>query len=143
MMLSIVSCKTETTLSEDDKKMVETEVVQFLDSLDASFESLSPENTFKYFLQTDEFAVATQGQLFTNPSAVLDTMKTHMAHMKKQNIDPVAEKIFVINKEAVVISTSKVTTITFKNDIQITMPYALTLLLVKREGKWKIVHYHN
>jgi uncharacterized protein (TIGR02246 family) len=66
-----------------------------------------------------------------------------MAFMKNQNIKSVADKIFVINKDAVVISTSKMTTITFKNDNQITMPYALTMLLVKRDGKWKIAHYHN
>ena len=55
----------------------------------------------------------------------------------------IAEKIFIINSEAAVISISRIVTITFKNDSQINMPYALTMLLVKREGKWKIAHYHN
>ncbi len=48
-----------------------------------------------------------------------------------------------INKEAAVLSAAKVTTITFKNGAQITMPYAWTLLIVKRDGKWKIAHAHN
>jgi ATP-dependent phosphoenolpyruvate carboxykinase len=143
MIFFSLSCTQKTVLSTKDKKAVETEIVQFMETLDHVFESVVPEEVFKLFLQTDEFAVASQGNLITNPGAILDTMKVHMAFMKNQNIKSVADKIFVINKDAVVISTSKMTTITFKNDNQITMPYALTMLLVKRDGKWKIAHYHN
>ncbi len=143
MIFISLSCTQKTVLSEEDKKAVETEIHQFMDSLNAAFESLTPERVFNYFLQTEEFAVASQGNLITNPSALLDTMKVHMAYMKTQTGKTIAEKIFIINSDAVVISTSRIGTITFKNDSQINMPYALTMLLVKREGKWKIAHYHN
>ena len=73
----------------------------------------------------------------------LDTMKVHLAVMEKQETKNVMDKIFVITNDAAVISTSKIITITFKNGSQSTMPYALTMLLVKREGEWKIAHYHN
>jgi hypothetical protein len=76
-----------------------------MDSVNIAFETVSPEKVFSYFLHTDEFVVTTQGSLMTNSPAVLDTMKAHMAIMKKQTIKPVSEKIFVINKDAVVIST--------------------------------------
>jgi hypothetical protein len=137
------SCTQKTNLSEDDKKKVETEVLQFMDSLVVAFNSVSAENVFNYFLQTDEFVAATQGQLIVNPNALLDTMKVHLALMEKQESKNEMDKIFVITKDAAVISTSKIVTITFKNGNQFTMPYALTMLLVKREREWKIAHYHN
>lgn len=143
LLIANFSYTQTTVLSKEDKKAVETEIHQYMDSLIKVFETVIPEDAFNFFLQTDEFCTATQGYLMTNPSALLDTMKVHTATMKNQSIKPVADKIFVINKDAVVISTSKVTTITFKNDSQVTMPFALTMLLVKREGKWKIAHYHN
>lgn len=143
MIFISLSCTQKTVLSEKDKKAVETEIHQFMDSLNVAFESVTPERVFNYFLQTDEFVVASQGNLITKPSALLDTMKVHMAFMKNQTGKTVAEKIFVINKNAAVISISRIGTITFKNESQINMPYALTMLLVKREGKWKIAHYHN
>ena len=143
LLIANFSYTQTTVLSEEDKKAVETEIHQYMDSLFKVFETVIPEDVFNLYLQTDEFCVVQQGYLMTNPSALLDTMKVHMATMKNQSIKPVADKIFVINKDAVVISTSKVTTITFKNDSQVTMPFALTMLLVKREGKWKIAHYHN
>ncbi len=143
MIFISLSCTQKTVLSEEDKKVVETEIHQFMDSLNAAFESLTPERVFNYFLQTEEFAVASQGNLITNPSALLDTMKVHMAFMKTQTGKTIDEKIFIINSDAAVISTSLIGTITFKNDSQMSMPYALTMLLVKREGKWKIAHYHN
>ncbi len=143
LLITNFSYTQSTVLSEEDKKAVETEIHQYMDSLIKAFETVIPEDVFNFFLQTDEFCTATQGYLITNPSALLYTMKVHMATMKNQSTKPVADKIFVIDKDAVVISTSKVTTITFKNDSQVTMPFALTMLLVKREGTWKIAHYHN
>ena len=58
MIFISLSCTRKTVLSEEDKKAVETEIHQFMDSLNAAFESLTPERVFNYFLQTDEFAVA-------------------------------------------------------------------------------------
>jgi hypothetical protein len=63
--------------------------------------------------------------------------------MQKQSVQTVDEKIFVIDREHAVISTSKITNITSKSGAEFTMPYAWTLLLVKRNGDWKIAHAHN
>ena len=142
MILIGLSCTKETSFSDENKKLVETEILEFMDSLVVAMNSVSADNVFKYFLQTEELVVVTQGQLIVNPSSVLDTMKVHLAVMEKQVNKPVMDKIFVISKDAAVISTSKVTTITFKSGGEVTMPYVLTMLLVKRDGKWKIAHYH-
>jgi len=138
-----LSCTQKSVLSEKDKKAVENEVHAFMTSIEAAAEKASPEEYFNHFLQTDELAVATLGQLVTNPAAVRDTVNKHLGMMEKQLIKTIAEKIYVINKEAAVLSAAKVTTITLKNGAQMTMPYAWTLLLVKRDGEWKIAHVHN
>ncbi len=143
MIFISLSCTQKTILSEEDKKAVEAEIHDFMASVEAVANSSSPDKYFDCFLHTDELAFATQGQLLTNPTALHDTINKHLAFVEKQSIRTNAEKIFVINKETVVLSTGKVTTITFKNGSQITMPYAWTLLLVKRDGKWKIAHLHN
>jgi len=143
MIIFGLSCTRETRFSDENKKLVEAEILEFMDSLVVAMNSVSADNVFKYFLQTEEFVVATRGELIVNPSSFLDTMKVHLAIMEKQDNKTVKDKIFVISKEAAVISTSEVTTITFKSGGEVTMPYALTMLLVKRDGKWKIVHYHN
>lgn len=143
MILISLSCTQKTILSEKDRKSVETEIHDFIASVEAVANSSSPDKYFDCFLHTDELAFATQGQLLTNPNALRDTIKKHLAMVEKQSIKTNAEKIFVINKEAVVFSGGKVTTITFKGGSQITMPYAWTLLIVKRDGKWKIAQIHN
>lgn len=143
MVFISLSCTQKTVLSEEEKKAVETEIHQFIASVDATVESLSPDVYYNYFLHTDELAVATMGQLVTSSAALRDTINKHMGMMEKQSIKTNTEKIYVINKEAVVISAAKVSTITFKNGGQITMPYAWTMLAVKRDGEWKIAHIHN
>ena len=143
MILIGLSCTKETSFSDEDKKLVEVEILEFMDSLIRGFDTVIPEDLFNLFLQTDELCVATQGYLIINPSSLLDSIKVHTAVMEKQVNKPVMDKIFVISKDAAVISTSKVATITFKSGDEVTMPYALTILLVKRDGKWKIAHYHN
>lgn len=137
------SCAKKSTLSNDDKELVESEIHEFMDSLVVAFNSVSADNVYKYFLQTDEFVVATQGQLIDNPDAVRDTLNVHLATMTKQDNIPVNDKIFVITQDAAVISTSKIGKITFKSGAEVSVPYALTMLLVKRNGQWKIAHYHN
>ena len=143
MIFISLSCTQKTVLTEEDKKAVETEIHQFMDSVETVMESPKPDKYFNYFLHTDELAVASMGQLFTKPAALRDTINKHMGMMEKQTIKTNAEKIYIINKEAVVMSAAKVTTITFKNGAQISMPYAWTMLLVKRDGEWKIAHIHN
>jgi hypothetical protein len=143
MMFISLSCSQNNTLSEKDIKAVENEIHDFMSSVEQVANSSSPEKYFDCFLHTDELAFATQGQLLTNPTALHDTIIKHLSFVEKQSIKTNAEKIFVINKEAAVLSAGKVTTITFKNGNQITMPYAWTLFLVKRDGEWKIAHIHN
>jgi hypothetical protein len=143
MIFISLSCTQKTILTEEDKNAVETEICQFMASVEASMQTPSPDDYFNNFLQTDELAVATMGQLVTTPAALRDTIYKHMGMMEKQTIMTNAEKIYVVSKEAAVLSAAKVTTITFKNGAQITMPYAWTLLIVKRDGKWKIAHIHN
>ncbi len=63
--------------------------------------------------------------------------------MQKQSIQTFEEKIFVIDAEHAVVSTSKVSNLTFRNGAEFKIPYALTIFLVKRNGVWKIVQYHN
>ena len=56
--------------------------------------------------------------------------------MQKQSVQTVDEKIFVIDREHAVISTSKVTTVTFKNGAEFTMPYAWRLFF--SEKRWRL-----
>jgi len=126
-----------------DKESVKEEIRQFMRTVNHDLETANAEAYKKHFLNTDDLAVASQNQLITSYSALCDTIDTHLSVMQKQSIQPVDEKIFVIDHEHAVISTSKVTTITFKNGAEFTMPYVWTLLIVKREGEWKIAHVHN
>lgn len=58
MIFISFSCTQKTVLTEKEKKAVETEILQFMDSLNNVFESVIPEKVFNLFLQTDELAVA-------------------------------------------------------------------------------------
>jgi len=132
-MTIIYSCTKAPELTDADKKQVETEIQQFMQEfMPEDIEPMNPETMFSYFIQSEDLAIASGGVLLTNPLA-----------LQKQRIKDIDNKIYVINKDAAVISTSKLITITFKEGGEITIPVALTILLVKKEGNWKIVHYHN
>jgi hypothetical protein len=143
MIIMGTSCTNKCGISDQDKKMVETEIQSFIKSMETYAATPDPEKYFDCFLHTNELTAASQGVLMTDPAALYDTIKAHLSVVKNQSIKTVDERIIVINKEAAVLSTSKVTTITFLNDSQITMPYAWTMLLLKRDGAWKVAHIHN
>jgi len=79
----------------------------------------------------------------TDHRAVHDTILVHFSQVEKQSIVTHEEKIDIITGDAVVVTTSKTTTITFRNGYEMSMPYALTMLIRKVNGEWKIAHYHN
>ena len=45
--------------------------------------------------------------------------------------------------DAAVISLASMGEITFKNGAEMKAPFALTILWVKKDGEWKVAHYHN
>ncbi len=137
------ACLSQNNLTENEKLLVKNEVSKFIKQVDSNIESVSTEKYIEHFLNTDELAVATQGQLITSFNALRDTITLHLSVVQKQSIKTIEEKIFVIDQEHAVVSTSKVSTITFKNGAEITMPYAWTLFVVKRNEEWKIAHIHN
>ena len=143
VLILATSCKKQRGLSDAEKESVKSEVRQFIKTVDSELETANTEAYKKNFLNTDELAVASQGQLITSYNTLCDTIDVHLSVMQKQSIQPVDERIFVIDREHAVISTSKITKITFKNGAEFTMPYAWTLLLIKRNGEWKIAHAHN
>ncbi len=142
-LILTVSCQNQRGLSDEEKENVKSEVRQFIKTVEGELETANAEAYKKHFLNTDELAVASQNQLLTSYNALCDTIDAHLSVMQKQSVRTIDEKIFVIDREHAIISTSKVTTITFKNGTEFTMPYAWTLLLVKRDGEWKIAHEHN
>ena len=144
LVLSLTfSCQTQSKLDDQQKEAIKNEVQQFLKNVESELETVNADAYKKHFLNTSELAVASQGQLITSYDALSDTIDAHLSVMQKQSVQTVDEKIFVIDREHAVISTSKITNITSKSGAEFTMPYAWTLLLVKRNGDWKIAHAHN
>ncbi|MFN8254045.1 MAG: nuclear transport factor 2 family protein [Bacteroidales bacterium] len=140
----IFSCSQKSELTDADKKQVEKEILEVMDEFTPALrEPMDPEKFFNLFIQTDEIAVATGGSLLKSPSAVLDTVKVTMAAIQKQVTKNVDDKIYVITKDAAIISSSKIVTVTLKSGEEYTLPAAFTVFWVKKEGKWKIVHCHN
>lgn len=142
ILFSVSSAKT-VELSKKEKDLVKNEIQQFMKNMDAAASAANEEAYARMFLQTNELAVASQGKVINSFDAVRDTIHAHMSMMEKQSIKTTGENIFVIDKEHAVITTSKATKATMKNGAEFEMPYALTILLVKRNGEWKIAHYHN
>ena len=142
-ILVLMACQEQTKTINTDPAAVKSEIREFIRTLDEAAETNSAEAYCNHFLQSDDLVVATQGYLMTGYPAVYDTIMVHFSQMEKQEIETTGERIDIINDEAAVVSTSKTTTITFRNGYQMTMPYALTMLIRKVNGEWKIAHYHN
>jgi len=137
------TCQAQSELNDQQKEAVKNEVRQFMKNLDAAASAANEQAYANMFVQTDELAVASQGKIFDSFETVRDTVHAHLSVMEKQIIKTIDEKIYVIDKEHAVITTSKDTKATLKNGAEFEMPYVLTMLLVKKNGQWKIVHYHN
>lgn len=132
------------TSAEKEKTNTREEIKTELHNLILDWESVNPERFYNHFLHNNDFVVATQGKLITEPKAILDTIKVHLADQKSQKIKLIDSKIYVINAKAAVVSASATTDITFKNGKVLRgVPFAVTMLYIKKNGSWKITQYHN
>lgn len=145
LLLIVIGCaQNGGSLSAVEKAAIEKEITAQIDSLNKAFESADPDRLFTRFLHTDDLAVASEGTILAGPDAVLDTIRVHLATMEKQTISTKVVKIYVITRDAAVVSAVFTTDIQFKNGAQVKdIPYALTMLLVRTDNGWKIAHYHN
>jgi ketosteroid isomerase-like protein len=141
----IIACNNqkEKVLTTEEKSIVENEISVATDDLFKAFESLDANQTYSYFLQNEDFAAASMGKLITDHRALLDTMKLHLGSFQKERISITNQKIYVINLDAAVISLASMAEITLKNGAEMKAPFALTILWVKKDGEWKVAHYHN
>jgi len=133
----------EKVLTNEEKSTVENEISVATLNLFKAFESLDANKAYSFILQNEDFAEASMGKLITDHRAILDTMKLHLGSFQKERISITNQKIYVINMDAAVISLASTGEITFKNGAEIKAPFALTILWVKKDGEWKVAHYHN
>ncbi len=141
----VIACNNQkdNALTTEQKSVVENEISTATANLFKAFESLDPNKTYSFFLQNEDFAAATQGTLMTDYRAVLDTMKLHMGSFQKEQILVKNQKIYVINKDAAVISVATIVDLALKSGAEMKIPFAFTILWVRKDGDWKVVHYHN
>jgi ketosteroid isomerase-like protein len=141
----VIACnnKKEKVLTTKEKSIVESEISVATANLFKAFESLDANKAYSFILQNEDFAEATMGALITDHRAILDTMKLHLGSFQKERILITNQKIYVINMDAAVISLASTVEITFKNGAEMKAPFALTILWVKKDGEWKVAHYHN
>lgn len=136
-------CTSNTRISQEEREKIQTEVHQFVQTMDEAVSLPDAEKYASLFSDSKDFTVASQGKLITSYASVCDTINAHLSAVKSQSIKTLDERIYVIDKNDAVVSTSKLTTTTLKNGAEVTMPYALTMLLTKTNDGWKIMHYHN
>jgi ketosteroid isomerase-like protein len=145
MAFLMIACNNqkEKVLTIEEKSIVENEISIATADLFKAFESLDANKAYSFILQNEDFAEASMGKLITDHRAILDTMKLHLGSFQKERISITNQKIYVINMDAAVISLASMGEITFKNGAEMKAPFALTILWVKKDGEWKVAHYHN
>jgi uncharacterized protein (TIGR02246 family) len=95
-------------------------------------------------LPDPDFMAATQGSLWRNQAECLNVIRPYMARLKSQQIHYNENHIKVLSPDIAVqaclgtISATDTTGIT-----SAPVPYALTAVWVKRDGKWYVLQFHQ
>jgi uncharacterized protein (TIGR02246 family) len=121
-------------------------VVQTVTSLTKDFVTAASradlDATFRFFSSDADAAVLNLGTRYTR-QAIIELYRPIYASLRGQEIDIGQPVVAVLSPEAAVLSTQGRFTATYRSGAQVSSQFAWTLVWVRRNGQWSVLHAHQ
>ncbi|MGA2863473.1 MAG: nuclear transport factor 2 family protein [Verrucomicrobiota bacterium] len=104
--------------------------------------SLNVEAFFDYILETDKGLIIENGTLFKTRQEAMQAVKRGLmgvAKVDRRFDDP---QVTVISPEAALLTSEGTVTATLTDGRTMTSRFAVSLVFVRKEGQWKLLHGH-
>jgi ketosteroid isomerase-like protein len=104
--------------------------------------SLNVEAFFDYILETDKGLIIENGTLFKSRQEAMQAVKRGLmgvAKVDRRFDDP---QVTVISPEAALLTSEGTVTATLTDGRTMTSRFAVSLVFVRKEGQWKLLHGH-
>ena len=97
---------------------------------------------FAFILDSDKGSIVQNGEIFQTRQEALDAVKRGFQGVTKVNRQFNNPKVTVISPDVALLVSDGTTTATLKDGQTMARRFAVSLLFVRTDGKWKLLHGH-
>ncbi len=121
---------------------VRAAVLQTNEAMTQAANRLDADAFFSYILDTDEGLIVQDGEIFRTRQEALDAVKRGFAGLAKVERRFEEPHVTVISPEAALLVANGTTVATLRDGRAFERRFAVSLLFVRRDGAWKLLHGH-
>ncbi len=126
----------------DTAAAVRTAVLQVNDAMTQAANRLDADGFFSYILDTDEGLIVQDGEIFRTRQEALDAVRRGFAGLVKVDRKLEDPHVTVISPDAALLVANGTTAATLADGRTFERRFAVSLLFVRRDGTWKLLHGH-
>jgi len=121
---------------------VERAILEVNAQMTRAAEARDLDKMFSFILPNERGSIAQSGVLFLTREAALDTMKRNSAPVEKVQYRPKHQMVTVISADCAVLAADGEAEASFADGTSVVAPYAQTVVFVRKDGEWKVLHAH-
>ena len=127
---------------DPSKQAIQKAVLEASARMIQAANSLNAEAFFEFILEAGSGTIIQDGMLFKSRQEALNAVRQGfqgLAKMDRQFIDP---QVTVISPDTALLTSQGSTTATLQDGRVLQNRFAVSLLFVRKEGQWKVLHGH-
>ena len=125
-----------------DKEAIEKAVLEANSRMMQASNSLDVEKFFAFVLDSDKGPIIQDGQLFKTRAAAMEVVKTGFQGIAKMDRRYDQTHVTVLSPDTALLVASGSSTATLADGRSFASPFAVSLVFVLRDGRWKVLHGH-
>jgi uncharacterized protein (TIGR02246 family) len=125
-----------------DRAALEKAVLETNAQMTAAANRLDAEAFFEYILETEQGLIIQNGALFKTRREALESVKRGFQGMVKLDRRFENPQVTVISPDAALLTAEGSTTATLSDGRTVNSRFAVSLVFVRKDGQWKLLHGH-
>ena len=132
----------KTAIPLEQQKTIEKEVLKTHIQMTQADSNLDVDKFFSYILDFDKGLIIQDGRLFKTRQEAYEAVKEGYEGIYQLKRTYEQTYVTVISPEAALLTARGSSTVTLSDGQTLSSPFAVSMIYVLRDGKWKVLHGH-
>jgi uncharacterized protein (TIGR02246 family) len=132
----------KTTVPLEQQQAIEKAVLKTHIQMSQADNSLDADKFFSYILDFDKGLIIQDGRLFQTRQEAYETVKQGFEGISQVKRNYEQTYVTVISPEVALLTAQGTSTVTLSDGQVLSGPFAVSLVFVLRDGRWKVLHGH-
>lgn len=142
MVTALVFGQPKPATTDSSEQAIRKAVLEINDKMAKAANSLDVEGLFSYILDTDKGSIVQNGTVFRNRQEAMQAVKQGLMGVEKMERRFVNPQVTVISPDVALLTSEGTVAATLTDGRTIDGRFAVSLLFVRKEGEWKLLHGH-